>query len=136
MPVYYTKEEGEAINRAFNAIEYACERTNWTDKPRLREALKLERKQAAPDQEMPLTWAKGRVCKLFFEGYTKPETPAHVIADHRPGALGAFLLGASLVQRYSAETSGPIECIKRAVDLCPAAIEALEAQFNRYLERI
>lgn len=131
----YTKAERAAIVRAYDALEYAASHS-WSDAPRLAEALKLERKQAAPSQSSPSVWARARVLKCWHWGYMAPDTPAREVADWRPGALGAFMLGANMADRFAETDDARGRSTRKAAELCPDAIAAYESQSARQLAAI
>ncbi|QZP06769.1 hypothetical protein [Caenibius sp. WL] len=121
----FNKDERNAINAAFDAIEYLCGSTNWSDPATLREALKLERRET-----QDTTIAKAMICKAWLEGADHPHKPASAFHWVRPGYLKAQLLGVGhAVQRADSAYTGPM--VSKARDLCPAAIEAIDAQTAR-----
>lgn len=58
----YNRKERDAINRAFLAIEYLADCTNWTDPQMVREALRQERK--ARDS---VSCAKALICEAVAQ---------------------------------------------------------------------
>ena len=131
----YTKAEQAAIGRAFDALAYAAS-MSWHYEPRLTDAVKLERKQAYPGNPSPAVWSRGIVVKRWLAGFNGPDTPARKLAAWRPGALGAFMLGASMAHEHGAGDDPRAVAIRRAAELAPAAIAAFEAQSKRELDAV
>lgn len=131
----YTRQEREAIRRAWCALEYACSRTG-DNSGKLNAAAREERKQASPAQDAPLTWAHALVIKRWAQGYDAPDSPCSRVADWRPGALTAFMLGADMATKYGADDGPRADATRRARDLATAAIEAYEAAWTRELDAI
>lgn len=71
MATDHTTKERDAINRAFNAMTYAAETTDWSMARRLREALKHERKERSS-----ITTAKACLVESFLTGFNDPSHPA------------------------------------------------------------
>lgn len=129
----YTNEECAAINAAWQAISHLCSCTNWSDGPQWKEALRLERQQAASDERQKTVWARAMICKGWLEGMEAPDKPASEIFWIRPGYLQALFLGV----RHSVERKGTDHCgpmVDEAAGLCRAAIAANDAHTRRIVE--
>lgn len=132
---HYTKQEAASINDAWRALEYLCSCTNWSDTPALKDALKLEKQQAASDEPSPLVWARAMVLKAWLKGIDNPNDRARHFYHVRPGYLRAFLLGVGhAVERAGDDYTGPL--VTKARDLAAKAVEANEAAFERMLEGV
>jgi hypothetical protein len=124
----FTRPERDSIDAAYRAIHYLAGCTNWSDGPALADALKLERRETGD-----MTAAKAMVCKAWHEEATNPDKPARAFHWVRPGYLRAFLLGVGhAADRVASDYTGPM--VAKALDLCPAAIEANEAHTRRIVE--
>ena len=122
----FTKAEREAIDKAWRAITYICDTTNWSDAPQFREAVKLERKETKD-----ATAAKAMACKAWHEGFTNPDRPLREVYWIRPGYMSAMMLGV----RHAHERADHSH-IPDAVTLCPAAIAANDAHTSRLVDGI
>ncbi|WP_374139440.1 hypothetical protein [Sphingomonas sp.] len=121
----FTKAERASIDTAYRAISAICERTNWSDAPALREALKLERSETKD-----ATAAKAMVAKAWLEGATNPDKPARDLYWIRAGYLKALMLGVRhQVERGDCEYTASYVADAKAA--CPAAIAANDAHTRR-----
>lgn len=125
-PFSYSKSEKAAVTAAFEAIEYLCGCTNWSDPARFREAFHAERAEMRG-----ATAAKVMVVKAWHEGASNPDRPIRdIVSIDRAGYLGALMLGARhAVERADSDYTGPL--FRKALELCPAAIAAHEAVRER-----
>ena len=120
-----TKAEQAAIKAAASAIAYLSQSTNWSDEGAWQNAIKLERKQG-----LTLTEAQGKCVEQWYKGASNPQAPLADVYDMRPGVLKARLLGVRhAIERADSDYTGPL--VREALDLCPAAIDALRAHFRR-----
>ena len=124
-PYKPTAAERTAISAAFGAIEYLASATNWNDSGQLAEALKLERKN------LPGVLATGKVVEAWHKGASSPDMPVRDMYHMRPGYLRAFLLGVRHAdERAGHDYNGPM--YQRAIDLCPAALEAFDQAAKKW----
>lgn len=119
----YTAAEKRAIGAAFDEVAYLMEATGHREERRLRESLKVERRDRSCG-----TTAKALICNAFADGM-RHDPPASALACYSDGLADAVILGAGYARQPSKADRG------RLPALLDAAKAAHDSRMQRGIER-
>lgn len=125
----YTAAEKRAIEAAFDEIAYMMDATGHSEPHRLREALKIERRERSS-----ITAAKALLVNGFAEGIAK-DPPASTLKSYSAGIATAVMLGADYGRRRRVGVVGLYDPTPPDRERMPTLLAAAKAAHDAYMGR-
>ncbi len=123
----YTAAERREIGVAWDAVAYLMDASGHSEPHRLREALKVERRERSC-----VTAAKALIVRGFAEGMAD-DPPASTLAGYSEGVAAGVMLGADYQRRALRFSSDSVA--KSVAGSLPALLAAASAAHDAYMTR-
>jgi hypothetical protein len=123
----YSSTQKRAIDAAWDAVAYLMDSTGHREPHRLREALKVERRERSC-----VTAAKALIVRGFAEGMAD-DPPASTLAGYSEGIAAGVMLGADYQRR--ALRFGHDSVARSVAEKLPALLAAATAAHDAYIAR-